>query len=90
LAEAFGTWITGGYAYDRRRKTRTWKKRRIFLVKDEQDRVFLDLHGACLFARSIYSGTLLSECLIPWATMNWRIISGKPHGTSRSFAGRPA
>ena len=34
-----------------------------FLVKDEQDRAFLTSMVACLFARSVYSDALLSECL---------------------------
>lgn len=54
---------TGGYAYDQKAEDKNVEKAVAFLVKDEQDRAFLTSMVACLFARSVYSDTLLSECL---------------------------
>jgi aldehyde:ferredoxin oxidoreductase len=54
---------TGGYAYDQKAEDKNVEKAVAFLVKDEQDRTFLTSMVACLFARSVYSDALLSECL---------------------------
>jgi aldehyde:ferredoxin oxidoreductase len=52
-----------GYSYDQKPKGKTVSDAVNFLIRDEQERVFLTSLVACLFARSVYTKELLSQCL---------------------------
>lgn len=52
-----------GYSYDLKAKDRKVEKAVDFLIKDEESRVFLTSMVACLFAREVYTETLLTDCL---------------------------
>jgi aldehyde:ferredoxin oxidoreductase len=52
-----------GYAYDQKDESKDIQQAVDFLVKDEEERVFLTSMVACLFARGVYSDELLSKCL---------------------------
>jgi aldehyde:ferredoxin oxidoreductase len=54
---------SGGYSYDQNFEAIDPDDAVKFLVKDEQERVFLTSMVACLFARSVYKEELLAECL---------------------------
>ena len=54
---------TGGYSYDQKHEDKDVTKAVDFLVRDEQARVFLTSMVACLFARGVYSESLLVDCL---------------------------
>ena len=54
---------SGGYSYDQKEKSKDPAKAVDFLVKDEQGRVLLTSMVACLFARGVYTDSLLAECL---------------------------
>ena len=54
---------TGGYSYDQKSGAVDPAAAIEFLVKDEQERVFLTSMVACLFARGVYTKELLAECL---------------------------
>jgi aldehyde:ferredoxin oxidoreductase len=52
-----------GYSYDQKYESKDIQQAVDFLVKDEEERVFLSSMVACLFARGVYSDELLSRCL---------------------------
>lgn len=52
-----------GYSYDQKNKTADADAVVKFLVQDEQARVLLTCMVSCLFARGVYSDSLLSDCL---------------------------
>jgi len=52
-----------GYSYDQKPKGKTVSDAVNFLIRDEQERVFLTSLVACLFARNVYTKELLSQCL---------------------------
>ncbi|NWF76302.1 MAG: aldehyde ferredoxin oxidoreductase [Nitrospirae bacterium] len=52
-----------GYSYDLKAKDRKVEKAVDFLIKDEEIRVLLTSMVACLFAREVYTETLLTDCL---------------------------
>lgn len=52
-----------GYSYDQKDESKDIQQAVDFLVKDEEERVFLSSMVACLFARGVYSDELLSRCL---------------------------
>ena len=54
---------SGGYSYDQKFEAVDLDEAVEFLVKDEQERVFLTSMVACLFARGVYKKELLEECL---------------------------
>ena len=54
---------SSGYSYDQKNDTINPVEAVEFLIKDEQERVFLTSMVACLFARSVYKDDLLAECL---------------------------
>jgi aldehyde:ferredoxin oxidoreductase len=54
---------SSGYSYDQKSEAIVPEDAVDFLVKDEQERVFLTSMVACLFARSVYKEELLAECL---------------------------
>jgi aldehyde:ferredoxin oxidoreductase len=54
---------SSGYSYDQKSGAIVPEDAIDFLVKDEQERVFLTSMVACLFARSVYTEELLAECL---------------------------
>ena len=54
---------TGGYSYDQKHDEKDVQKAIDFLVRDEQERVFLTSMVSCLFARGVYKPDLLAECL---------------------------
>lgn len=54
---------SAGYSYDQKPKGKNVADALDFLVRDEQERVFLTSMVACLFARSVYTKHLLAECL---------------------------
>ncbi len=54
---------SSGYSYDQKFEAIDPDDAVEFLVKDEQERVFLTSMVACLFARSVYKKELLAECL---------------------------
>ena len=54
---------SSGYSYDQKIDTINPVEAVEFLIKDEQERVFLTSMVACLFARSVYTDDLLAECL---------------------------
>ncbi len=54
---------SSGYSYDQKFEAIDPDDAVEFLVKDEQERVFLTSMVACLFARSVYKEELLAECL---------------------------
>jgi aldehyde:ferredoxin oxidoreductase len=54
---------SGGYSYDQKFEAVDLYEAVEFLVKDEQERVFLTSMVACLFARGVYKKELLAECL---------------------------
>ncbi len=54
---------SGGYAYDQKFEALDLDEAVEFLVKDEEERVFLTSMVACLFARGVYTRDLLAECL---------------------------
>ena len=54
---------TGAYGYDQQHADRDLDKAVRFLVDDEAGRVVLTSMVACLFARSVYTDTVLAECL---------------------------
>ena len=54
---------SSGYSYDQKNDTINPVEAVEFLIKDEQERVFLTSMVACLFARSVYTDDLLAECL---------------------------
>jgi len=54
---------SGGYSYDQKTEEKNVEKAVDFLVREEQERVFLTSMIACLFARSVYNGELLGRCL---------------------------
>ena len=54
---------TGGYSYDQKHGDQDVDKAVAFLVADERERVWLTSMVSCLFARKVYTGELLDECL---------------------------
>jgi aldehyde:ferredoxin oxidoreductase len=54
---------SGGYSYDQKHDEKNVQKAVDFLIDDEQDRVLLTSMVSCLFAREVYTETLLTECL---------------------------
>lgn len=54
---------TGAYSYDQKHSEKDVDKAVDFLISDEPGRVFLTSMVACLFARSVYSEDMLSQCL---------------------------
>ena len=54
---------SGGYSYDQKFEAVDLDEAVEFLVKEEQERVFLTSMVACLFARGVYKKELLAECL---------------------------
>jgi aldehyde:ferredoxin oxidoreductase len=54
---------TTGYAYDQKTDKNDVEEALQFFLDDEQYRVFLTSMVACLFARNVYTGEVLSECL---------------------------
>ncbi len=54
---------SGGYSYDQKAEAVDPGAAVEFMVKDEQERVFLTSMVACLFARGVYTKELLAECL---------------------------
>ncbi|HHO48782.1 MAG TPA: aldehyde ferredoxin oxidoreductase [Desulfobacteraceae bacterium] len=54
---------TGGYAFDQKPSGGTVEDAVQFLVDDEKARVFLTSMVACLFARGVYNGEVLADCL---------------------------
>ena len=54
---------SGGYSFDQKFEAVDLDEAVEFLVKDEQERVFLTSMVACLFARGVYKQELLAECL---------------------------
>ncbi len=54
---------SGGYSYDQTAKEKSVESAVRFLIDDEKDRVILTSMVACLFARKVYSGDRLRECL---------------------------
>ena len=54
---------SAGYSYDQKFEVVDLDEAVEFLVKDEQERVFLTSMVACLFARSVYKKEILAECL---------------------------
>jgi aldehyde:ferredoxin oxidoreductase len=53
----------GGYAFDQKHTDRDVTRAVEFLVHDEEERVFLTSMVSCLFARDVYKGDLLRNCL---------------------------
>ena len=53
---------SGGYSYDQKVEAVDLDEAVEFLVKDEQERVFLTSMVVCLFARGVYKKELLAEC----------------------------
>lgn len=54
---------TGGYSYDQKHEEKDVDKAVSFLMEDEPGRCLLTSMVSCLFARSVYSEEILSECL---------------------------
>lgn len=54
---------SGGYSFDQKHAAYTTAEALDFLVADEGGRVLLTSMAACLFARGVYTPTLLAECL---------------------------
>ena len=54
---------TGAYSYDQKNGNQDVAAAVRFLVDDEAGRVVLTSMVACLFARSVYTDTVLAECL---------------------------
>ncbi len=54
---------TGAYSYDQKHDTRDVAEAVDFLMNDEPGRCLLTSMVACLFARSVYSGEVLADCL---------------------------
>lgn len=54
---------TGGYSYDQKHEEKDVDKAVSFLMEDEPGRCLLTSMVSCLFARSVYSGEVLGECL---------------------------
>ncbi|MEW6585212.1 MAG: aldehyde ferredoxin oxidoreductase N-terminal domain-containing protein [Nitrospirota bacterium] len=64
---------SAGYSYDQKTDEKDAGKAVDFLVRDEQERVFLTSMVACLFARSIYTNEMLGRCL---SSMGYTDLAG--------------
>jgi aldehyde:ferredoxin oxidoreductase len=71
---------TGGYAYDQKHTDRDVTRAVEFLVRDEEERVFLTSMVSCLFAREVYKETLLRNCL---ASLGWRNLADNMNAVAR-------
>jgi len=54
---------SGGYSYDQQHADKDVNAAVEFLLRDEASRAFMTSMVACLFARNVYTDSLLSECL---------------------------
>jgi aldehyde:ferredoxin oxidoreductase len=54
---------SGGYSFDQKHPEKDPAKAVEYLLADEQDRVFQTSMVVCLFARKVYTDTILAECL---------------------------
>ena len=54
---------SGAYSWDQKNKSKNVDEGVTFLMEDEPGRVLLTSMVACLFARSVYTDEVLSECL---------------------------
>lgn len=67
----------GGYSFDQKNKPPDVADAVKFLVDDERARVLLNCMVSCLFARGVYSDTLLSDCLRSVGYLNLADNTGK-------------
>ena len=54
---------SGGYSYDQQHANQDVNAAVKFLVRDEASRAFMTSMVACLFARNVYTDSLLADCL---------------------------
>jgi aldehyde:ferredoxin oxidoreductase len=54
---------SGGYSYDQQHENQDVDAAVHYLLRDEASRAFLTSMVACLFARNVYTDSLLAECL---------------------------
>ena len=54
---------SGGYSYDQQHADKDVNAAVEFLVRDEASRAFMTSMVACLFARNVYTDSLLADCL---------------------------
>jgi aldehyde:ferredoxin oxidoreductase len=54
---------SGGYSYDQQHANQDVNAAVEFLVRDEASRAFMTSMVACLFARNVYTDSLLADCL---------------------------
>jgi aldehyde:ferredoxin oxidoreductase len=54
---------SGGYSYDQQHANQDVNATVEFLVRDEASRAFMTSMVACLFARNVYTDSLLADCL---------------------------
>ncbi len=54
---------SGGYSYDQQHEKQDVDAAIHFLLRDEASRAFMTSMVACLFARNVYTDSLLAECL---------------------------
>jgi len=71
---------SGGYAYDQKHDDKDVAKAVEFLVQDEEERVLLTSMVSCLFAREVYKGALLNDCL---ASLGYQNLAGDMKGVSQ-------
>jgi aldehyde:ferredoxin oxidoreductase len=70
----------GGYAYDQKPIEKDVTKAVEFLVKDEEERIVLTSMVSCLFAREVYKGDVLKDCL---ASLGYGKLAGAINETAR-------
>ncbi|MFT5730058.1 MAG: aldehyde:ferredoxin oxidoreductase [Desulforhopalus sp.] len=72
---------TGAYSYDQKNSEKNVDKAVSFLISDEPSRAFLTSMVACLFARSVYSEDMLSQCLsaVGYETLAGNIPQASEH-----------
>ncbi len=74
----------GGYAYDQKHHDKDVAKAVEFLMHDEEERVFLTSMVSCLFAREVYKGVLLRDCL---ASLGYRNLAEGLNPIARRIQG---
>jgi aldehyde:ferredoxin oxidoreductase len=70
----------GGYAYDQKPIEKDVTKAIEFLVQDEEERIILTSMVSCLFAREVYKGPVIRDCL---AALGYGNLAGDMNTTAR-------
>ena len=75
---------TGGYSFDQKHEEKDVEKAVRFLVQDERDRVLLTSMVSCLFAREVYKGEVLADCL---NSLGYRALAGRMEALAQHIQG---